>query len=64
MLVEEGDIRLYVADGKRQVVAVTHVDAVETSPHSDAVSLSDATGKRQQEDNDSQQMFHCTKISK
>jgi hypothetical protein len=46
VLIEKLDIGLYVADCKRLAVTITHVDTIETCPHTVAVSLGSATGKR------------------
>jgi hypothetical protein len=45
VVIEELDIRLYVADCKRLAVVVTPVDTIETCPHAVAVGLGSATGK-------------------
>ena len=44
---------------------ITHVDTIETCPHTVAVGLGSTTGKRQQKDEDGQQMFHliCVVVS-
>jgi hypothetical protein len=58
VVIEELDIRLYVFDGEGLPRSVAPVDAVESSTHTVAVSLGSATGKRQQKDEDGQQMSH------
>ena len=58
MHIEKLDVWLNVADSKGLTVTITHVDTIETCPHTIAVGLGSTTGKRQQKDEDGQQMFH------
>jgi hypothetical protein len=46
MIVEELDIGLHFTDREGLTIAVTHVDAVETSPHTGLLVLGGATTER------------------
>ena len=58
VLIEKGNVWLNIADGKGLVVAITHIDAVKTGTHANAVSLRGAARKCQHHNNNTQQMFH------
>ena len=62
VVVEEIDIGLHVSSGKRLVIAVALVDAVQLGAHTIAVRLCGTAGERQHDGYDGQQMLHGAKI--